>query len=160
MMHLTLTNENNTAGTDHLYLTLHEDTDGGYTIGRDVIRMSTDCKTAAQLWCTAEDGTQLSAHGIAEPQTETVVPVEFFVPKDGEYQLEMSARAMDGYEVELLHNGAYAATLFADQPLELTLKAGTTSGYSLRIRRKTPTGLDQVPSDKVQCTREESEVIC
>ena len=86
-------------------------------------------------------------------ETETVVPVEFFVPKDGEYQLEMSARAMDGYEVELLHNGAYAATLSADQPLELTLKAGTTSDYSLRIRRKTPTGLDEVRSTDVRCTK-------
>ena len=155
MMHLTLTNENNTAGTDHLYLTLHEDTDGGYTIGRDVIRMSTDCKTAAQLWCTAEDGTgtQLSAHGIAEPQTETVVPVEFFVPKDGEYQLEMSARAMDGYEVELLHNGTHAATLSDAQPVTIDLSAGTNSDYSVCVHRKTPTGLDQVPSDKVQCTK-------
>ena len=153
MMHLTLTNENNTAGTDHLYLTLHEDTDGGYTIGRDVIRMSTDCKTAAQLWCTAEDGTQLSAHGIAEPQTETVVPVEFFVPKDGEYQLEMSARAMDGYEVELLHNGTHAATLSDAQPVTIDLSAGTNNDYSVCVHRKTPTGLDQVPSDKVQCTK-------
>jgi hypothetical protein len=87
------------------------------------------------------------------PETETTIPMALFAPKDGEYLFSMSERAMDGYEVELLHNGAYAATLFADQPLELTLKAGTTSDYSLRIRRKTPTGLDEVQSTDVRCTK-------
>ncbi len=152
-MHFTLTGNQLHVGTDHLYVTMHEDAAAAYTIGRDVARMSMNCKTAAQLWCLSADGTELAAHDIAMPQTETTIPMALFAPKDGEYLFAMSARAMDGYEVELLHNGAYAATLFADQPLELTLKAGTTSDYSLRIRRKTPTGLDQVLSDKVQCTK-------
>ena len=152
-IHLTLTGNQMHVGTDHMYVTMHEDAVAAYTIGRDVARMSMNCKTAAQLWCLSADGTELAAHDIAVPETETTIPMALFAPKDGEYLFSMTERATDGYEVELLHNGVYAATLFAGQPLVLTLKAGTTNEYSLRIRRRTPTGLNQVPSDQVQCTK-------
>ena len=152
-MHFTLAGNQLHVGTDHLYVTMHEDAAATYTIGRDVARMSMNCKTAAQLWCLSADGTELAAHDIVMPEMETTIPMALFAPKDGEYLFSMSARAMDGYEVELLHNGAYAATLFANQPLVLTLNAGTTSDYSLRIRRKTPTGLEDVQGSNVQCTK-------
>ena len=152
-MHFTLTSDQMHVGIDHMYVTMHEDAVTTYTIGRDVARMSMNCKTAAQLWCLSADGTELAAHDIALPETETVIPLRLFAPNDGEYQLNMSERAADDYVVELLYNGTYAATLFADQPLALTLNAGTTTGYSIRVRRRMPTGIDQVPSDQVQCTK-------
>jgi hypothetical protein len=153
LMHFTLTSDQMHVGTDHMYVTMHEDAATTYTIGRDVARMSMNCQTAAQLWCLSADGTELAAHDIALPETETVIPLRLFAPKDGEYLLNMSERATDDFEVELLNNGTYAATLFAEQPLALTLNVGTTTGYSIRVRRRMPTEIDQVPSDQVQCTK-------
>ena len=153
-MHFTLTSNRMHVGTDHMYITMHEDAATTYTIGRDVARMSMNCKTAAQLWCLSADGTELAAHDIALPETETVIPLGLFAPQNGEYLLNMSERATDDFEVELLHNGAYAATLFADQPLVLNLNAGTTTDYSLRIRRRMPTGLnDQLQMTNDKCTK-------
>jgi hypothetical protein len=152
LMHFTLTDETQSTGTDHMFLTMHEDATADYTIGRDVARMSKDCKTAAQLWCTMPDGKQLSAHGISIPETETVVPVTFFAPTKGEYLINMSSRAMDDYEVELLHNGAWVATLNA-QPVSLHLSAGSNSGYSVRIVRRAQTDIENVQSDKAQSTK-------
>lgn len=152
MMHFTLTDETQSTGTDHMYLTLHEGAVPTYTIGRDVARMSTDCKTAAQLWCTMLDGTQLSAHGISIPETEISVNIELFAPAAGEYSLDLDTRSMDCYEVELLHNGVLEAT-FGAQPVTLNLNAGTNSGYSLRISRKAPTSLEGVQNDKAQSTK-------
>ncbi len=153
-MHFTLTSDQMHVGTDHMYITMHEDAATTYTIGRDVARMSMNCKTAAQLWCLSADGTELAAHDIALPETETVIPLGLFAPQNGEYLLNMSERATDDFEVELLYNGTYAATLFADQPLALTLNAGTTTDYSIRVRRRMPTGLnDQLQMTNDKCTK-------
>ena len=154
MMHFTLADDTQSTGIDHMYLTMHEDADGTYTIGRDVARMTKDCKTAAQLWCTMPNGTELSAHGISMPETETVVPVTLFAPTKGEYLLNMSSRAMNDYQVELLFQDTYLATLFEGQPVTLNLNAGTNSGYAFRItRRNMPTGVEEVPGNKVQSTK-------
>ena len=146
LMHFTLTSDQMHVGTDYMYVTMHEDAVTTYTIGRDVARMSMNCQTAAQLWCLSADGTELAAHDIALPETETVIPLRLFAPNDGEYLLNMSERATDDFEVELLYNGTYAATLFADQPLALTLNAGTITGYSIRVRRRMQTGIDEISS--------------
>ena len=113
-----------------------------------------NCKTAAQLWCISTDGTELAAHDIVLPETETVIPLGLFAPQNGEYLLNRSERATDDFEVELLYNGTYTATLFGDQPLALNLNAGTTTDYSLRIRRRMPTGLnDHLQMTNDQCTK-------
>ena len=135
-----------------LYLSLHEEATAAYTIGRDVMRMDGGNKNIAKFWFTANDGTELSAHGIAMPETETVVPVTLFAPTNGEYLINMSSRAMDDYEVELLHNGAWVATLNA-QPVSLSLSAGSNSGYSVRIVRRAQTDIENVQSDKAQSTK-------
>lgn len=153
LMHLTLTDEAQNTGTDHLFLTLHEDATPTYTIGRDVERMTKDCKTAAQLWCTIYDGTELSAHGISLPETETIVPLTLYAPTKGEYLLNMSGRTMDDFVAELLFQGTYLATLFEDQPVTLDLNAGTTNDISLRIRRKQPTDINNVQSGEEQSAK-------
>ena len=99
------------------------------------------------------DGTQLSAHGIERPTTSTTVGPELFAPKAGEYFLTLASRAMEGYEVELLHHGAWVATLDA-QPVTLDLEAGNNNGYDIRIsRRNIPTGIEDVQADNTQSTK-------
>jgi hypothetical protein len=141
LMHFMLADEAQSTGIDHMYVTLHEDAVGTYTIGRDVARMTTDCKTAAQVWCISAEGTQLSAHGIATPETATIVPLGIYAPKAGEYLFNLSADAIDEYDVELLYQDAFVATFYPEQPISLDLNAGTTNDYSLRIRRKMKTDL-------------------
>lgn len=153
LMHFTLTNEKGNTGTDHMYLTMHEDAVPDYTIGRDVARMSTDCKTAAQLWCTMSDNTQLSAHDIRQPDIVTTVDIGLFAPATGKYILDFSARSMDGYEVELLYNGVWVASLHNAQPVTLNLNAGSNSGYSLRVRCKIPASIGDAQRNDVQCTK-------
>ena len=154
LMHFTLADETQSTGIDHMFLTLHGDVDGTYTIGRDVARMTTNCTTAAQLWCTMPNGTELSAHGVAMPEPETIVPITLFAPTAGEYLLGMSCRAINGYEVELLHNGVWVATLSDALPTVLDLNAGNNSDYSLRIsRRNIPTGIEDAQGDNAQSTK-------
>ena len=154
MLRLTFEADKTDSHVDRLYLTLHDDDlCGSYTLGRDLMRMESSCKTVPQFWCLAEDGTQLNAHGISIPETETIVPIELFVPANGRYLLTVRPEQMEDFVAELLYQGTYAATLFDAQPLTLDLPSGTTSDYSLRIRRKAPQGLNDVQSDKEQCTK-------
>lgn len=152
-MRFTLTNEQQNVGTDHMYLTLHEEANSGYTIGRDVKRINTNSKTAAQLWCLSAEGTQLTAYGIAEPTNETSIPLGLYVPTNGEYLFEMSAQELDEYNVELLYQGTLL-TSFADaQPVTLVLNAGNNNDYSLRIGRKMPSTLDNIQTDNISNTK-------
>ena len=150
MMHFTLHDEES---TDHLFITLHEEAETTYTIGRDVLRMSADCKTAAQLWCLNAEGTQLTAHGVAEPLTETIVPLGLFAPTKGEYLLGLDACQLDDYTVELLHNDAYVGTFFTGKTLTIDLNKGDNTGYVLRISRKAPNGFENVQSNHEQGTK-------
>lgn len=152
-MHFTLTNEQQNVGTDHMYITLHEEASVGYTIGRDVKRINTSSKTAAQLWCLSAEGTQLAAHGIAEPAYETSIPLGLYVPTYGEYLLEMTAQEMEEYEVELLYQGSLLSSLSDAQPVKLVLNAGNNNGYSLRIGRKMPSSLDNIQNDNMPNTK-------
>ena len=154
MLRLTFEADKSDSHVDRLYLTLHDDDlCGSYTLGRDLMRMESSCKTVPQFWCLAEDGTQLNAHGISIPETETIVPLELFAPANGRYLLTVRPEQMEDFVAELLYQGTYIATLFDAQPLTLDLPSGTTSDYSLRIRRKAPQGLNDVQSDKEQCTK-------
>lgn len=152
-MHFTLTNASKERDTDHMYLTLHEDATAHYSIGRDVARMSTSCITAAQLWCTMEDGTQLAAHGIAIPTKESVIDLNLYAPAQGTYLFEIITRAMDAYDVALLYQGGYVASLYDDQPIALDLDKGTTRDYAIRISRKMPTDITNTQSADGQCTK-------
>ena len=153
MMHFTLADKQHGLYIDHMYLTMHDDAAETYTIGRDVARMDGGNKRIQKFWCTNVAGMHLAAHDIVCPATETVVNLGIYTPADGEYTLDMNGRAMDEYEVELLRQGSHMAVLYDAQPVALNLKAGTTNDYSVRLRRKMPTGLDEVASDQVQCTK-------
>lgn len=152
-MHFTLTNEQQNVGTDHMYLTLHEEANSGYTIGRDVKRINTSSKTAAQLWCLSAEGTQLTAYGIAEPTNVTSIPLGLYAPTSGEYLFDVSSLELDEYDVELLYQGALLTFLANEQPVTLVLNAGNNNDYSLRIGRKAPSSLDIIQTDNISNTK-------
>ena len=155
MMRFTLTDEQNGLYIDHMYVTMHDDAAEAYTIGRDVARMDGGNKRIQKFWCYNAEGLRLAAHDIAYPDVQTMVNLGIYAPADGEYTLNMSGNAMEDYEVELLWKGTYITTLTAEQPVTLELKAGTTDEYAVRIIRRMPTGIEQVPGSTydVQATK-------
>ena len=136
---LTLSSTDAQPSSGWMYISLHESTTGEYTIGRDFARMDNDA-TRPHLWCE-NYGMQLTAHGITMPEEETVVPVVLFVPTQGDYQFSMHTTDLNDYDVELLYQGKTTAQLYDDQALTLTMAKGSTSDYSIRIRKKAATGL-------------------
>ena len=150
LMHFTLSDGRHPF---NMYLSMHEEAESTYTIGHDVMRMDGGNMSIPKCWTIGDDGTELSAHGITMPEAETIVPIGIYAPKDGEYQLEMMPRAMNDYEVEILHNGTYMATLFEGIPFALGLQTGTTNDYSLRIRRKMKTDISNVQGGNIQCAK-------
>ena len=143
--------QSDTKSFGRMYISLHDEVADTYTIGRDLARMD-NSNAAPALWCEAYD-TQLAAHGIAMPETEQIIPFVMSVPANGEYVFAMTPTAMENYEVELLCQGAYVATLSASQTLPLQLKAGTTKDYSLRLRKRVATGSSEVMTDDIPCRK-------
>ncbi len=146
MMRFTLADEQNGLYIDHMYVTMHDDAAKAYTIGRDVARMDGGNKHIQKFWCYNAEGMKLAAHDIAYPDAQTIVNLGIYAPADGEYTLNMNADDMQDYDVELLWQGSSIATLSDEKPVTLSLKAGTTEDYKVRIARKMPTGIEEVPS--------------
>jgi hypothetical protein len=146
MMRFTLADEQNGLYIDHMYVTMHDDAAKAYTIGRDVARMDGGNKHIQKFWCYNAEGMKLAAHDIAYPDAQTIVNLGIYAPADGEYTLNMNADDMQDYDVELLWQGASIATLSDEEPVTLSLNAGTTEGYAVRIVRKMPTGIEEAPS--------------
>ena len=146
LMRMTLTNTQN-AAAGHMYLSMHADGQSNhYVIGRDFARMDNK-NTRPHVWCEAY-GLQLAAHGVQTPNTTTEMPFVLSTPVAGTFRLDMNAKAMDEYMVELLYNGEYIANLSDEEPYSLELKKGTTYGYSLRLRAMMPTDIKAVQGEE------------
>lgn len=96
---------------------------------------------------------EIAAHGIAIPTKESVIDLNLYAPAQGTYLFEIITRAMDAYDVALLYQGGYVASLYDDQPIALDLDKGTTGDYAIRISRKMPTDITNTQSADGQCTK-------
>lgn len=143
---LTLANEENEASVGRMYISLHDDSQYGYVIGRDFARLDNK-NTRPHVWCEAYD-LALAAHGVQAPAKETVIPFFLSTPVTGTFRLAMNAKAMEGYMVELLYNGEFVTNLSYDELYTLDLEKGTTNGYALRVRGKLPTDIDVVQGEE------------
>lgn len=142
LIRLTLTNEANEASVGRMYISLHDDSQYGYVIGRDFARLDNK-NTRPHVWCEAYD-LALAAHGVQAPAKETVIPFFLSTPVTGTFRLAINAKAMEGYMVELLYNGEFVTNLSYDELYTLDLEKGTTNGYALRVRGKLPTDIGVV----------------
>ena len=127
-----------------IYLTMSEAGDGQYTIGSDVKHIEGKGTALPLLWCETS-GVQLTAHDIAAPRSETVIPLGIYAPTDGDYVLTLSpvdATSWTGYQVSLLRNRQTVQLLLPQSSAYLSLSAGITADYSLRISPTTPTSME------------------
>ena len=134
---------------DRLFLRAGEEDSDSYEIGRDVAKMSIGDARCAQLWVPAY-GTQLCAAAFPLVNGQATYPLTFRAPAAGRYSIAMQAASEA--DVFLTHEGKIICNL-NESPYEIELAQGTTEGYGLLLQAKMPTGVDEVQSDKVQCTK-------
>lgn len=134
---------------DRLFLRAGEEDSDSYEIGRDVAKMSMGDARCAQIWVPAY-GTQLCAAAFPLVNGQATYPLTFRAPAAGRYSIAMQAASEA--DVFLTHEGKIICNL-NESPYEIELAQGTTEGYGLLLQAKMPTGVDEVQSDKVQCTK-------
>ena len=134
---------------DRLFLRAGEEDSDSYEIGRDVAKMSMGDARCAQIWVPAY-GTQLCAAAFPLVNGQATYPLTFRAPAAGRYSIAMQAASEA--DVFLTHEGKIICNL-NESPYEIELAQGTTKGYGLLLQAKMPTGVDEVQSDKVQCTK-------
>lgn len=127
-----------------VYLTMGKTNNSQYTIGSDVKRMEGKGTMSPLLWCEAS-GVQLAARDIAAPRSETIIPLGIYAPTDDDYLLTLSpvdATSWTGCQVTLLRNGQAVQLLLPEVGTYLSLSAGITTEYSIRIAPTISTATD------------------
>ena len=137
---------------DNVFLTAREDATNEYEIGRDVAKLSMGTAKCAQMWIPAY-GTKLCAADFQLVNDKAEYPLTLNAPSAGTYSISMVEN--DAATIYLTYEGSIIWNLSMGT-YELDLNKGTTNGYGLLLNAKmpmTPTGVDEVQSDKVQCTK-------
>jgi len=118
--------------TDRAYMTLSEDKDNNYTIGRDLQKMETSASTVPQLWLEAYN-MHLSAYDVLLQDNSAYVAIGLYAPAASLYVLNMQQVPSD-VEISLVHNGQTIADL-TKGATEIFLEQGYNEGYGITIRR-------------------------
>ena len=148
-----LTNATTGELEDNVFLTAREDAKNEYEIGRDVAKMSMGAAKCAQMYVPAY-GTNLCAADFQLVSDKAEYPLTITAPADGTYRIE-AAEAYEGATLYLTKDGRVMWNL-SMSACEVELSKGTTESYGLLLVRKAPgvaTGMENVQSDNVQCTK-------
>ena len=149
---LELTKENQLA--DRLIVQTAEEKANEYVIGKDLSKMGVSSKVA-QMWIERYDA-QLCKNTIELPGEQAEYPLSLFAPAAGEYVLSASQERGESV-LYLTRNGQPVWNLSYGECV-LNVEEGTTNEYGLRIvsskAPQTATGVGNVQSDGVQCTKE------
>lgn len=123
---------------DQLFVTVSEDAEAEYTIGRDLAKMSFGTARVAQLWARAYNSA-LSVYDAAASEEPIEVAISLCAPKAGNYTLSLKEQG-EGV-MYLVKDGVRVANL-SMQDFELSLPAGTNREYGLLIEpNKVVTGV-------------------
>ena len=144
--------ENTESYYDILYVSASEEALNEYQIGHDLAKAGVS-KTVPQMYVPAY-GAKLCDAEFPLENNEATFPLTFTAPNAGTYQIYVAEAAQDA-ELYLLQNNSIVWNLTLS-PYEIALPQGTTEGYSLLLKAKAPntaTGVDEVQSDNVQCTK-------
>ena len=149
---LELTKENQLA--DRLIVQTAEEKANEYVIGKDLSKMGVSSKVA-QMWIERYDA-QLCKNTIELLGEQAEYPLSLFAPAAGEYVLSASQERGESV-LYLTRNGQPVWNLSYGECV-LNVEEGTTNEYGLRIvsskAPQTATGVGNVQSDGVQCTKE------
>ena len=139
--------------TDKLYISASEDALNEYETGKDLAKMTmTSTPKVAQIFGKAYN-TKLCMVYAPMANDQAVYDLTLYAPKAGEYTI--AAPAMENADLYLTYEGAIIWDLSMGEYINEFAK-GNNEGYGLLLQAKmpmTPTGVDEVQSDKGQCTK-------
>ena len=138
---------------DNVFLTTSEEATNNYEIGKDVAKLSMGEAKCAQMMIPAY-GTNLCAADFPLVNDTAEYPLTITAPADGTYRIETPTENEDA-TLYLTKDGRVMWNL-SMSACEVELTKGTTESYGLLLVRKAPgvaTGMENVQSDNVQCTK-------
>ena len=139
--------------TDKLYISASEDALNEYETGKDLAKMTmTSTPKVAQIFGKAYNAKLCMVYA-PMANDQAVYDLTLYAPKAGEYTI--AAPAMENADLYLTYEGSIIWDLTMGAYTNNFAK-GNNEGYGLLLQAKmpmTPTGVDEVQSDKVQCTK-------
>ena len=138
---------------DNLFFMAREDATNSYETGYDLVKLSMGEAKCAQMYVPAY-GTKLCAADFRLVNDKAEYPLTITAPADGTYRIETPTESEDA-TLYLTKDGRAIWNL-SMSACEVELSKGTTENYGLLLVRKAPgvaTGMENVQSDNVQCTK-------
>ncbi len=130
---------------DVLVVTCDDEAQSTYTRGKDVQKMDATKTTTAHVWVNAK-GTNLCAYNTAFSNNQAIIPLNIYVPAEGEYTLKLNYFPAE--DVYLRRNGVIIWNMqMGDYTADFA--AGTDNSYELLVIRRAPntaTGVDEIDS--------------
>ena len=139
---------------NRLYVSTSDEASSSYESGKDMSSMNgTSSKFGALIW-TENYGMRLASEDVPMVNQKATYTLGIYAPKDGIYSIR-TTEASENADLYLTKDGHIIWNLSMGA-CEIELAKGQTDGYGLILLRKAPsvaTGVDEVQSDKVQCTK-------
>ncbi|MBO6306858.1 MAG: InlB B-repeat-containing protein [Paludibacteraceae bacterium] len=140
--------------TDKLYISASEDALATYETGKDLVKMTmTSAPKVAQIFGKAYNA-KLCMVNAPMVDDKASYALSLYAPADGTYRIETPTEN-ENADLYLTKDGRAIWNL-SMSACEVELTKGTTENYGLLLVRKAPgvaTGMENVQSDNVQCTK-------
>ena len=138
--------------SDQLFISASETGGQAYTPGVDVAKAGElGSANVPQIWTNAYNSS-LSVHQAQLINGEASYNLSIYAPADGAYTLT-GMNIQDGYTLYLTQNGTILSDLSGTYTLDLYKGITTDYGLLLMETYRMPTGIENVQSDNVQCTK-------
>lgn len=148
-----ITREGATEFADQMYVRASEEATNTYEQGHDMITWNGTTANSALIW-TENYGMRLAIEEAPLVDGNASYALGIYAPKAGVYTISVP-NAREDASLYLTKDGNIIWDLTMS-PYEAELVTGQNNGYGLLLQAKmpmTPTGVDNVQSDKVQCTK-------
>ena len=137
--------------TDRARLVLNENASADYELNRDAAKMLSTDKTVPQLYLS-DNGIRYAIN--ERPEGTGVFYMSVFFGKSGEYTIQLQSDEVQSTSVILTDTQTNVATDLTEGGYTFTTEGGTFDNrFVISFIPQMPTGVGQVPSDQVQCTK-------
>ena len=143
----------NEESKDKLYISASEDALNEYEQDKDLVKMFMSQTPKVARISGKAYGMKLCVVNAPMVNDKAEFDLTLYVPQTGEYTISVSE--VENADIYLTHEGTIIWNL-SMSACEVELTKGTTENYGLLLVRKTPgvaTGMENVQSDNVQCTK-------
>lgn len=139
---------------NHVYVRASEAASTSYEEGHDMPTMNDETSKYSALIWTKNYGMRLAIEEAPLVDEKATYELGIFAPAAGAYSISV-ASARENADLYLTYEGSIIWNL-SEGEYTADLAKGSNTGYGLLLVKKvpmTPTGVDNVQSDKVQCTK-------